>query len=230
MTITPDTKPRQVQQWYRDHHGQIKLWTAQRALKVIRGDSESIQAQQFELLPAYAARLCNQDPGAVVKLRINPTSSRFESIFICPASSRHAWSHIRPFIAVDAAFTKVIHRFVLVIAATVDANNQGLVLAWGLAPKEDYEHWGWFLQNLEEALGSLQGVVIMSDRQKGLNKAIARHLPGVIEAFCCKHIERNLMERFKSREVVGLFWEAVYAREEELFEAILAKLGQVNEE
>lgn len=95
----------------------------------------------------------------------------------------------------DAAFTKTVHNYVLLLATGLDANQQTITLAWGVSPKETYEHWSWFLTNLSDALGNLnqRGTVIMSDRQKGLNRAIQEDLPLATEAFCCKHIERNLV-------------------------------------
>lgn len=75
------------------------------------------------------------------------------------------------------------------------------------------EHWGWFLDNLFNALGDLnkRGTVIMSYRQKGLNQAIQEHLPLATEAHCCKHIGRNMLVVFGDK-VKGLFWRLVYAR------------------
>lgn len=66
----------------------------------------------------------------------------------------------------------------LILAASTDANNQGIILAWGFVRQEDYEHWSWFLSNLDGALDGLnvQSAVIMSDRQKGLTKAIEETL------------------------------------------------------
>lgn len=67
----------------------------------------------------------------------------------------------------------------------------------------------------------------MSDRQKGLNKAIEDELPLATEAYCCKHIERNLVTVF-GEEVKGLYWKAVYARTEEKFKEAMDMLKQLN--
>jgi hypothetical protein len=132
--------------------------------------------------------------------------------------------------AVDASWTKVIHSYVLFIATALDANNEAINLAWGIAPKENLDHWGWFFQNLSLALPGLDRstTVIMSDRQKGLNRAVEVNLQGVSEAYCCKHIERNMTGEF-GMEVKNAFWEAVYARDEEQFEAAMDKVKAKNE-
>lgn len=185
------------------------------------------QAQQFALLPSYASAILLEDPNACVKLKL--VGHRFSSIFIAPSFSRNAWANVRPFIAVDAAFTKTIFDYVLLLATTLDANNQSITLAWGIAPKENATHWRWFLNNLSNILEGLnrKGVVIMSDRQKGLTKAVAEELPLATEGYCCKHIERNLVTVF-GQEVKQGYWRAVYARTEEKFREAMKKLEELN--
>lgn len=168
------------------------------------------------------------DPTATVKLKCTATG-RFSSLFIAPTASTKAWPHLRHFIAVDAAHTKVIFDYVLLIATALDANNEGLNLAWGIAPKENLDHWGWFFDNLMLALPDLNApsTIIMSDRQKGLNRAVQTHLPLVTEAFCCKHMERNMIQEF-GKEVAGGFWSTVYARTEQKFEEAMGRLKDIN--
>ena len=85
--------------------------------------------------------------------------------------------------------------------------------AWGITSKENYEHWTWFLSNLPDSLPNFntQRTVTMSDRQKGLNKAIKGTLYMVTEAYCCKHIERNLVETY-GMKIKSVFWTLMYAR------------------
>ena len=75
---------------------------------------------------------------------------------------------MRPFVAVDGAFTKTIHQYVLMLAVGFDANDHGIVLGWGFALTESTDTWTWFLQRLKQALVTLDvdGSVIVSDRQK----------------------------------------------------------------
>lgn len=228
MSITRQTTAKQVTSWYRDHHGPIAYRTALRVLHSIRGDKITKQSHQFALLPSYALQLLAVDPTATVKLK--RVGHRFSSLFVAPSASTSAWPHLRPFIAVDAGWTKVIHNYVLFIATALDANNKGLNLAWGIAPKENMDHWGWFFDNLALSLPNLNtpATIIMSDRQKGLNRAVQTHLPFVTEAFCCKHMERNMTLEF-GKEVAGGFWRAVYANTEGQFEGAMRKLKELNQ-
>lgn len=167
------------------------------------------------------------DPTSIIKLK--RVGHRFSSLFVAPTASTKSWPHLRPFIAVDAAWTKVIHDYVLLVATALDANNQGLNLAWGIAPKENTDHWGWFFDNLMLAIPGINNpsTVVMSDRQKGLNRAVQLHLPLVTEAFCCKHMERNMTLEF-GKEVAGGFWQAVYARTQAKFDEAMSRLNDIN--
>lgn len=169
MSVTWQTSAKQVITWYRDHYGKLSCRTALRVLHSIRGDDLTDQAHQFTLLPSYAEHLLKVDPMATVKLK--KIGNRFSSLYVAPSASSHAWPNLRPFIAVDAAWTKVIHDYVLLIATGLDGNNEGINLAWGIAPKENMDHWGWFFDNMMLTLPLLNrpSTVIMSDRQKGLN-------------------------------------------------------------
>jgi hypothetical protein len=227
MTVTRQTTPKQVIAWYQDHHGTIQYHTALRVLHAIRGDEYEEQSLQFALLPSYASNILLVDPFATSKLKL--VGHRFSSLFIAPSFATTAWQHIRPFIAVDAAWTKVIHEYVLLIATGIDGNGRGMNLAWGVAPKENMDHWGWFIDNLALALPGLNtaSTVIMSDRQKGLNRAVQIRMPQATEAFCCKHMERNMVQEF-GNEVANGFWKAVYARTRVDFNKAMAALKEIN--
>jgi hypothetical protein len=227
MTVTRDTTPKQIVAWYKEHWGPVGYQTAYRVRRKIIGNYTVEQTRQFALLPSYATQLLCADPNATVKLKI--LNNRFSSLFVAPAFSRNAWVHLRPFIAIDASHTKTAYNYVLLLATAIDSNNETINLAWGIAPKENMEQWGWFLDNLACALGNLnkRGTVIMSDRQKGLNRAVEEHLPLATEANCCKHIERNMVVAF-GEQVKGPFWRLVYARTKAKFNEAMDALKGIN--
>ena len=138
MAVTRQSTPRQIMTWYRGTNGPIEYFTALRVLHAINGDEHTEQSRQSALLPSYAHHILAADPTATVKLQI--INNRFSTFFVAPTASKMAWPHLRPFIAIDAAFTKVIHNYVLLIATALDANNEAINLAWGIAPKENLDH------------------------------------------------------------------------------------------
>jgi hypothetical protein len=59
----------------------------------------------------------------------NGNSSKFEAIFIAPASTRNAQWYFRPFTGLDGAHMKSKYRMQLLVACGIDANNRVLPLA-----------------------------------------------------------------------------------------------------
>lgn len=54
------------------------------------------------------------------------------------------------------------------LAVGFDAEEHGVILAWGFALSESTDTWSWFLSHLKESFPTMdqQGNVIVSDRQK----------------------------------------------------------------
>lgn len=223
--VERSTTPAQIQHWHDHQAGSLAYKTALRIATALKGDKKKQQASRFSMLKSYCERLTELDPRGRHTLRLSPTN-RFENIFICPSSTIKAWSQLRPILAVDAGFTKTAHSYVLLLAAGIDANQEGILVAWGLAPGENFDHWSWFLENLDSALVGLaqRTTVIISDRQKGLTNAIAATLPDAVEAFCCKHIERNMEQRKYKTKAVDKFWKVIKAPTELAFKTALAEM------
>jgi hypothetical protein len=89
------------------------------------------------------------------------------------------------------------------IAAMIDGNGQIVPICWALVPKESYSHWVWFLNHMRQSFNTehfeidqLEKLVIMSDSEKGLNKAVSEALPNAKHSHCCQHIAANVQSRF----------------------------------
>ena len=124
----------------------------------------------------------------------------------------------------DGTWTKSRYRLNLLIISTVDGNGNALPLAWALVNRENEENWCWFLSGVAPHLPGLAeyGAVAISDRQKGLTKAVPECLPGVIYGHCCQHIADNIAERFgRTSDYIKLFWRAVKAKTKALFNAYI---------
>ena len=147
-----------------------------------------------------------------------PETHRFYRCFVAPAATRLAFQHLRPLVAMDACHTMSRYRLTLMIATMIDGNGQIIPMCWALVPKENYHHWVWFLEHMRAAFNTeyfeidqQEKLVIMSDREKGLAKAVDEILPNANHSHCCQHIAANIQSRF-GITCRKLFWAAVYAR------------------
>ena len=127
MSISYSIRPSQIQEWYRPRHGPLLYKTTQRTRNDLIGNAQVIQADQSTFLPSCVQHILEMDPSAIAKLCID-TSHSFADLFVCPSSSRAAWKHLPPLIALDAAFTKVIHHYVLLLAVGQDPKRRRLLL------------------------------------------------------------------------------------------------------
>jgi hypothetical protein len=65
----------------------------------------------------------------------------FQRCFIAPTITKAAYEACQPFIALDRCHTKSRFRMTLLIACTLNSNNEILPLVWAVVPVEDAENW-----------------------------------------------------------------------------------------
>jgi hypothetical protein len=75
----------------------------------------------------------------------------------------------------------------LLVACGIDANDRVLPLAWALVPIENKHWWVWFCQHLKQAfnIDTKDDFVFMSNREKGLDSAVAEVFPKAKHSYCC---------------------------------------------
>ncbi|KAL3690944.1 hypothetical protein R1sor_004595 [Riccia sorocarpa] len=157
------------------------------------------QQQSFSQIPSLCARISEVDPNTVVDWHRFDGTCVFMRAFVCPSACRNVLRYCQKIVALDACFAKnKKYPTQLFIATTVDGNSQVVPLAYAVAPTENYENWRWFLQNL---MASVEGsespnVIIISDRQKGLEKAVAEVLPRNFHMHCAHHLKMKVQKHF----------------------------------
>ena len=156
LTIAKKTTPSDAVKLH--HKVSITYDAAKRAKKYLLGDDLESQAMQFRLLPAYMDAVRIADPQAHVCLSVEDRegTSCFQRLFICPSISCEAFRYCRSFIAMGGTFTKEIFNLTILLAASVDANNHSVLLAWAVVESENESSWRFFLSNLCTAIPQVQ--------------------------------------------------------------------------
>jgi hypothetical protein len=100
--------------------------------------------------------------------------------------------------------------------------------------KEDTKNWTWFLEQLKEALGGDQGkfgqYTIMSDRQKGLLKAVSTVFPNAPQRFCLRHIYANFQTAwFRGEDLKKCMDNAAYSYTKDGFDAAMEEMKKQSE-
>ena len=70
----------------------------------------------------------------------------------------------------------------------------------------------------------------MSDRQKGVLKAISNIFTSHLNRFCVRHIFSNFKVKYPSVKIRNLFWAETRATSSHAFNAIMEDIKAVNEE
>jgi hypothetical protein len=97
--------------------------TAWRAKATLLKKDTTSQREEYHRLPAYIDELQDANPGAHLKLNLDPDTGAFRSLFICPQTSREAFRHCHKIVVMDGTFTKNAVQQCIVIAVAVDADN-----------------------------------------------------------------------------------------------------------
>ncbi|KAL0298057.1 UNVERIFIED_CONTAM: hypothetical protein Sangu_3163300 [Sesamum angustifolium] len=142
----------------------------------------------------------------------------------------------RNVISVDGThlYTKYKHK--LLVAVTLDANQQVLPLAFALVDEESLASWRWFLQMLAKHLlpNDDDRVCLISDRHSGLISAInyvpAFKFPRGVHRFCLRHVCSNFNKKFNNIRLKDLCWRAGAEVNARKFERIMTEIRELNEE
>ncbi|KAL3686690.1 hypothetical protein R1sor_012999 [Riccia sorocarpa] len=200
------------------------LWMRSICQDIISG----CQQQSFSQIPSLCAQISEVDPNAVVDWHRFDGTCVFMRAFVSPSACRNVLRYYQKYVALDVCFTKnKKYPTQLFIATAVDGNSQVVPLAYAVAPTENYENWRWFIQNLMASIEGLESrnVIIVSDRQKGLEKAVAEVLPRNFHMHCAHHLKMNVIKHFGAAAVKA-FLTLVYMDSQAIYERRLDKKFQ----
>lgn len=191
-------------------HPDVQYYSAHAAFKTAIYRLDGKEKDTFYLIPPHCHHILQRDPGAVA--RWAAPDGNFSNLFVCPSSSRDAFQHCRPLVALDAAHTLSTYPMTLYLATALDANQTIIILAYGLAPSKNPEEWDRFLKLLREAIPKLEqaNMVFVSDREKGLLDGIDDIFPRGHHCYCIWHMGQNIKKKF-GEDVRKKFDGLVYA-------------------
>jgi hypothetical protein len=142
---------------------------------------------------------------------------------------------VRRFVALDGTQMRGTSTLILLVAVGIDANQEVLPLAWCLAPTEDGASWDYFARHFRISFPSVTTVpspfppfshkpfVFISDRDKGLHRAITNIFPFANHSSCCQHIADNV-NKTAGRKVKQAFWGSAKAKTAGEFEKKMAAI------
>nr|XP_043623589.1 uncharacterized protein LOC122595313 [Erigeron canadensis] len=188
--------------------------------KVFRGKEQAYTdvygkwEDSFVMIDDFKEELHARDPRSVVDIEFEKDGDkkRFLRFFISfAACSTGFLVGCRPNISLDACHLKGNFNGVLAAATAIDGNNSIFPVAYGVLESENTKSWTWFLELLERAIGTPNGLVISSDMQKGLEVAITQVYPNIEHRECIRHLYSNLKRHFHDDFFYFKLWGAAIA-------------------
>ena len=152
-------------------------------LRRLQTEIAGAEAASFSKLPALQQAMLTGE-GTYCEMEI--VEGCFSQFFISPGACQAAWKSCQSLLTVDSTFLKTRFRMTLLAAITLDGNNETLPLAWAIVTGELIEHWSWFIHHLTITILALvtlpSSLVVISNREKGIDHAISQYLPGLFIA------------------------------------------------
>lgn len=190
--------------------------TFYRAKKKARELLEGSIKDQYAILDDYCKQLTATNPGttAVLKTRFIGGKRIFERVYISLKACKDGFNKgCRPILGFDGCFLKGYSKGMILAAVGIDANNSQYPVAWAVVEKENTATWKWFMKLLFEDLEieNPKRFTLISDRQKGLEIAVAEVFPGAEVRFCVRHLHANFKQQHSGLLLKQMLWSCARA-------------------
>ena len=130
---------------------------------------------------------------------------KFKYFFLAFDASIAGWRYCRPVISVDGTFLTNKFKETLLLATMLDVDNHVFPLALGVVDSENDASWTWFFEQLKCAIGDREELVIISDRNQCIPKAVSQVYPTALHGICVQHLYNNVHSKFKNGSIEPLF-------------------------
>ncbi|KAK4383665.1 hypothetical protein Sango_2722700 [Sesamum angolense] len=200
--------------FYDSNTGELALGMVFKTREQVYGMWES----SVQKLPGFMAFVQKLNPGTVVEwLNLDtdrPGVQMLHYVFWAFRPCIEGFRYCRNVISVDEThlYTKSKHK--LLVAVTLDTNQQVLPLAFALVDEESLASWRWFLEMLAKHLlpSDDDRVCLISDRHRGLISGInyvpAFKFPRGVHRFCLQHVCLNFNKKFNNIRLKDFCWRA----------------------
>ena len=213
-----------------------KVWEARKkAFKRVFGDWD----ESYHLLPKWMNVLKVTNPGTEVvwetsSLEGNDNHVRLIRVFWAFGASIEGFKHCRPLIQIDSIFLHGKYKGKLLIAMSMDANDNTFPLAFAIVEEETTDSWSWFLAALRTYVTQREGICLISGCHTGIDDAVRDskvgwNLPHAYHRYCLRHVTNNFYEEYKNNVLKDLVYKAGCQHQSRKFQHCMEELKQLED-
>ncbi|XP_033146849.1 uncharacterized protein LOC103848898 [Brassica rapa] len=181
----------------------------------------------YKELPSYLHKIRMANPGTLARLEVD-ANNRFKYLFLAFSASITGFPFMRKVVVVDGTFLQGKYKGTLLIATSQDGNFQIFPIAFAVVDTENDESWTWFFRQLSRVIPDDEGLALISDRHKSIRKAISVVYPLASTGICTYHLYKNILLRYRGRDLFGLVKKAAYSFRLADFEASFETIKGLN--
>ncbi|XP_056852005.1 protein FAR1-RELATED SEQUENCE 4-like [Raphanus sativus] len=170
---------------------QVSYTTAYRGKRLAANKVRGTPEESYSLLYCYMHVLEQVNPDTITRVVVDE-GKKFKYLFWALGASIEGFRAMRKVLVVDATHLKTVYGGVLFIATAQDPNHHHYPIAFGVADGEKYESWLWFMEQLKSVISDVPRLVFLSDRNKGLIKAVRLVFPQAAHGYCIWHLSQNV--------------------------------------
>ncbi|XP_062104408.1 uncharacterized protein LOC133815608 [Humulus lupulus] len=233
--INPDMKYKTFREMTtKTKYSHVSNWVFYRAKARAKILLEGSVSEQYAILEDYCKMILATNPGSTAIIKSNMVEGKmiFERVYICLKACKEGFrSGCRPLIGLDGCFLKGYCKGLLLAAVGIDATNSMYPIAYAVCEKENTNNWSWFLELLKEDLDidRPSQFAMMSDRQKGLENAIASVFEGAEVRNCVRHLHSNFKKDHPGLLLKQQLWAAAKATTIPEFQKRMRELRETSE-
>ncbi|KAK8916021.1 hypothetical protein KSP39_PZI023385 [Platanthera zijinensis] len=202
----------------RDNKTSLSVWKMYRAKKHVSILSSGTELEQYAKLWDYFEEIYRTNPDTTIKVKckhdVGSQTCIFKRLYICWGALKKGFmSGCRPIIGLDGTHLKTSTGGLMLCVVGVDGNNNMYPIAYAVVLKENTKSWKWFVSLLIDDLCIENSFTwsIISDKQKGLLKAIELLLPNAEHRFCLRHMYNNFKQKHRGLQLKEILWKAASA-------------------
>ena len=149
----------------------------------------------------------------------------FKRAFVALGMCVRAFELSTRVVGLDACHVKAKYGGVLLVMTVLDGDGSVFPAALAIAESENVNTWTWFLSQVQRAFSLLNGdgLVVLSDREKGIDIALRTLLPDAAHSFCVYHIQKNVKTAFHTT-LDGLLFKAAKASSPDGFDEAISEM------